>query len=208
MNNKLHEHNFRERTGESMNCLQAETAMMEHMEQIIPAEDKLRLAQHVQECESCREYYLAFDEVMEYAASEEADWQEAPEGFAASVMTEIRKEAAYVQKVEPEVAVVAEIRRRYTVALHILWGFSVILLGVTLYFVYNPEQFANLASNSALLTSVSTAVAGAWASVSGLIDRVMQNPQTIENNLAVAALLFVLVLGSLLVVLHKEEGTA
>jgi len=193
------EHVFREPLPD-MNCAEAEIAVLKHMEQTISVEDAQRLAMHVQGCPPCKEYYLAFDEIMEYASSE-TDWQQAPEDFTAAVMANVGK--IYVEQTQPQIS--EEINRRVNYVLHVLWGMGAILLGVAFFFVYNPEHFASLVERSPNLASISAAVAGVWASISQWIDGIMQSQRTIETNLGIMALLFVLVLGSLLVILHRDQ---
>jgi len=200
MKHKHPEHVFREPM-QNMDCAQAEVAVLKHMEQTISTQDAQRLAQHVKHCQSCKEYYLAFDEIMEYASAE-TDWQEAPEGFTATVMASVGE--IHVKQTQPEIS--AEINNRVNYVLHVLWGMGAILLGVAFFFVYNPEHFANLVEMSPNLASISAAVSGMWASISQWIDRVMQSQGLpTETNLGIMALLFVLVLGSLLVVLHRDQ---
>jgi len=181
-----------------MTCSQAETAMLQHMETTISLKDAHRLAQHVQECASCLEYYLAFDETMEYAAME-TDWQEAPESFTAAVMTEVHHMPVHTK---PEV--VEAIKRNGLVTLHILWGASAILFGIALFFAFNPDRFTNLVSSYPIFDNIATFITGIGTSLSQALSN-MQYGHTIESSLGVAALLFVLILCSLLVVLHKDQ---
>ncbi|MCL2287059.1 MAG: hypothetical protein FWC32_11945 [Firmicutes bacterium] len=188
------EHVFRER----ITCAKAEIAMLSHMEGTLSSEDAQILAQHVEKCELCREYYLAFDEVMEYAASDEADWQEAPANFTATVMAEVNKMSLYTKPA------VEAIRRKGMATLHILWGVSAILLGVALFFAFNPQHLATLTSSYPIFDNIAVFLAGAATPLDQVLYSTMQN-HTIESSLGIAALLFVLILGSLLVVLHKQQ---
>jgi len=188
-----------------MTCPQAETAMLQHMETTISLKDAHRLAHHVQECESCREYYLAFDEIMEYAAAEaeaSAYWQETPESFTAAVMTKVHRMPVHSK---PEV--VEEIKRSGLVTLHILWGASAILFGIALFFAFNPDSFTTLINSFPIFDNIVTFAANIGASLSLMLGNMRYN-HTIESSLGIAALLFVLILGSLLVVLHKDERTS
>jgi len=197
MSYKLSDSTFRE----PMTCSQAEIAMLQHMETTISLKDARRLAQHVQDCESCREYYLAFDEIMECTAAEtesSAYWQEAPESFTAAVMTKVHHMPVHSK---PEV--VEEIKRSGLVTLHILWGASAILFGIALFFAFNPDSFTNLINSFPIFDSIVTSITGFGASLSQALTNMRYN-HTIESSLGIAALLFVLILGSLLVVLHKD----
>jgi len=184
-----------------MTCSQAEIAMLQHMETTISLKDARRLAQHVQECQSCREYYLAFDETMEYAAAE-IDWKEAPESFTAAVMA-----AVHHMPIHSKPEVVEEIKRNGLVTLHILWGASAILFGIALFFAFNPDSFTSLINSFPIFDSIATFITGIGASLSQALGNMRYN-HTIESSLGIAALLFVLILGSLLVVLHKDERTS
>ena len=192
---KLTDNAFRE----PMTCAEAEIAMLAHMETTISLKDARRLAEHVETCELCREYYLAFDEVMEYAASAEASWHEAPEGFTAAVMAEVEYTPVCAK---PEV--VEKIRRRGLATLHILWGVSAVLFGIALFLALNPQQFTSLVTYYPVFNSIASFFSGVAASFAGFMDSA-QHVHTIESSLGVAALLFVLVLGSLLAVLHRDQ---
>ena len=196
---KLSESTFREPM--EMTCEQAETAMLAHMETTISLKDARRLAAHVESCETCREYYLAFDETMEYAASAEADWLEAPQGFTASVMAAVQHMPVYAK---PEV--VEKIRSRGQATLHILWGVSAILFGIALFFAFNPQQFTNLIHSYPVLHSVTDFFSNAAAAFGQGVENAL-NAHTMESGIGIAALLFTLVLGSLLVVLHTDQRT-
>ena len=195
MMTKLTESTFRE----PMTCAEAETAMLAHMETTIALKDAHRLAAHVETCELCREYYLAFDETMEYAASAEAQWLEAPESFTANIMAAVQHMPVYAK---PEV--VEKIRNRGVATLRILWGVSAILFGIALFFAFNPYQLANLIASYPVLDSI----AMFFSSIGAAFDQALRsaaNTHSIEGTIGIAALLFVLVLGSLLVVLHGDQ---
>jgi hypothetical protein len=181
-----------------MNCSGAEVAIMQHMEKIISASDAKELAAHVLECERCREYYLAFDETMEYAASAEAKWYEAPANFSAAVMAKVN---AFVS---PKPAVEA-IRRKGRLTLYILWGISAVLFGVALFFAFNPELFTNLANSYQLFSIIESALTNIRAIIGQITESAMRNTSFVESGFGIAALLFTLLLGALLFVLHKEQ---
>ena len=183
-----------------MNCDFAETLIMKHMECTITEDESKALYAHTLECENCKEYYLAFDEVMEFAANDNTLWIEAPVNFTANVMAEVTKAPIYAKAAQPEVE-----KARSQMMFHILWGVSAIMLGVALFFVYNPAHFDGLIERLPALASASAWVSSVWAAISGGMDRVMQNNMTIESNLGVTALLIVLIIASLLVALHRSE---
>ena len=71
-----------------MDCVQAEVAMMQHVEKTITAEMAKKLAEHILTCETCHEYFFAFDEMME-AVGDDFEVVEAPDGFVDSVMARV-----------------------------------------------------------------------------------------------------------------------
>jgi len=180
-------------------CEQAEILMLKHMDCIISKSEAAELAQHVQECESCREYYLAFDQAMEVM---ETAVEETPAGFTAAVMTEIRKMPSYVK---PQVA-----KNKSQTVLHVFWGISAMVIGMVLFFGYNPHYLTDLAYQYRVFESFVSIANSVMAAFRQVADAIMQSSQapTIGSNFAIAALIFVFILGSLLVVLHKEEGIA
>jgi len=178
-----------------MNCELAEILVMKHMEQTILPGEKEVLHTHMTECDSCREYYLAFDEVLEYAANENTLWIETPANFTANVMGEIKKAQPALENEKV----------RSSIGLHILWGASAILLGVALFFMYNPAYFTNLTELFPTLANISAWVARVWAAIARTMDSILQSQQTIETSIGVTALAMVLVMAILLVVLHRSE---
>jgi len=180
-----------------MDCNLAETLMMKHMDKIISKQEAADLARHIDECESCREYYLAFDQTMEAMAT---ITEVAPANFTAAVMTEIRKMPAYTK---PEPVRVVSI-------MHMFWGASAVLVAIALFFGYNPHYITDLANQYHIFQHFVNAANNTMAFLSQLTESIMQNQQTqtIGSSFAVGALAFVLILGVLLVTLHKEEGIA
>jgi len=187
---------------ERMNCAQAEIAMLKHMERTIAPEDVRRLSQHVTECEHCRESYLMFDEVMEFAAtSTAADWKDTPVNFTAAVMADVRNMNIYAKQAAPQAA------NKSYIVLHILWGLSTVFLVAALFFAYNPSALDNLANAHPVLGGFVYIMNGVGIMLGSMLDAIVQSfgTLTIGNSLSIAALLFVLMLGSLLVVLHRED---
>lgn len=174
-----------------MDCNSSEILMMKHMEGLLSAEEATDLKNHVLECETCREYYLAYDEMMEHAALPQAVWVDAPKGFTAAVV-------AHVFQPEPEV-----IRRRGLAILHVVWGLGAILLGVALFFAFNPEQLATLVDMSPIVATMATA----WASIAAWLAQVSELVATDmpEVGASIILLVFVVVIGSLLFALQRGE---
>jgi len=169
-----------------MNCSQAETATLRYAEKTIQPEEASKLAQHILDCGTCREYYLLFDEIVEAAATD-LEMYEPPINFTAAVMANIRTAT------QPRPSM-----------LYILWGVSAILLGVALFLAYNPVLLAQLVY---AFPMVSGAIYNMAAYLGSTLDYVIQsaNAHTIGNHFGIAALVFVLMLSSLLIVLHREE---
>ena len=178
-------------------CEQANVLMLKHMDCIISKKEAVQLAEHVQECESCYEYYIAFDQAME--AMETAS-DIAPVGFTSAVMTEIRKMPVYTVAAE----------RKSQAVLHVIWAFSAIVVVAALFFGYNPHYLTDLAYQYPIVdgfVNIASSIIGAFGQLS---DAIMQDQQAIAigSSFAIGALVFVFILSSLLVVLHKEEGIA
>jgi len=185
-----------------MDCSQAEVAMLKHMEKIITTEEAGLLHEHILDCDSCREYYLAFDEVMEFAATAEtSDWEEAPASLTVAVMAEVKNMPVYTKQ-----AAKKSISKKHY-AFYIAWGSSLVFLAAALFIAYNPTYIENLAYAYPIVASIVNAMRSIWAAIGSMLDWVVQSTSTlsIENNISIAALLFVFVLGSLLVALHKDD---
>jgi len=170
----------------TLNCDQAEISMLKYAEKTIQPAEASKLAHHVLGCGTCREYYLLFDEIVEAAATN-LELHEPPVNFTAIVMANVRATT------QPRASM-----------LHLLWGVSAILLGVALFLAYNPALLAQLTH---AFPAVSGAVYSIMAYMGNALDYVIQSAgaHTVGNHFGIAALVFVLMLSSLLVVLHREE---
>ena len=177
-----------------MKCKQAELLIMHHFEKTIEPADATKLAKHVMECEACRELYLVLDEGMEFAA-EEAELP--PVDFTESVMDKVRELPVYVKPVAK--ADISEM------VLRVLWGFSAIILGVVLFFIFNPDTLASLSAAYPVVNSVIGALASMGATVAVVFEWVSQDGVFAAGDMGIAALLFVGVMGALLYVLHNGE---
>ena len=173
-----------------MDCKQSEIYIMQHFEKTITPINARRLAKHVLICENCRELYLTFDEAVEFTEAE--DLQTAPENFTEAVMTKVRAETAQI-----EISVHSETKG--LLILRIVWGFSALLFGVGMMFILSPDLLN-------YLTETYPAISSAGAYISEAADKLAQGGHTfINDTLAVSALLFVAVTGTLLFVLHNGE---
>jgi len=173
------------------------------MEKTISAEDAVKLAQHVQDCQSCREYYLAFDEAMEAMdsfATADIELEQAPDNFTANIMAQISKMPAYVTPA------IVTARQRGRVALYAFWGVSAIMVAVALVLAYNPHYLIDLAHTYPIFEGVVAAMQNIGSSFGQVPEWLISDTAVMTHSLGVAALAFVLVLGMLLVVLHKDES--
>jgi len=188
----------------TINCKQAEVALMQHMERSITAEDAQLLLQHVQECENCMEEYLMFDQVVEFAATTSAEsWDVAPANFTANVMAAVRKEPSYAPAAQP----LRQIVREGNILSHILGGSGLVVLALALIIFYNPEQVAHLAYTYPAIGTIVSMAGSVWTFFAGIINSVVYSAGniSIESSISIAALAFVLVAGMLLVVLQRQE---
>ena len=185
-------------------CTQAEILMLKHMEKTITPDEAARLAQHVQDCQSCREYYIAFDRAMEDMAGmamHNIIIEETPANFTANVMSEVRKLPAYVTPA------IATAREKGRAALYVFWGLSAAVVALVAFFVYNPHHLVNLSYQYAFFANIAAAIDRTGLALLRWTDSLVQNVGSfaINNSLAVAALAFALLLGMLLVVLQRDE---
>jgi len=179
-----------------MDCIQAELAMMEHMEKTIQPARAKDLARHVLDCETCREYYIGFD--MAYDVLGDPELSEAPANFTHNIMTQVRKLPAHTQP-EP----------RASTAMRVMWGLGAIFLGVTLLFAFNPEWWQAITETSAVYESILAAIGAARLFVTEAFERLVSVNQAAGGfaglSVVNVALVFVLVVGVLLFVLQRAE---
>ena len=186
-----------------LNCEQSDILMLKHMEKNITSEDAAKLAQHVQECENCREQYLVFDELMESMddiAVSGIELNKVPDYFTSNIMAQVRGMPPYVA---PEIVTARKVGRT---ALFAFWGISAILAAVALILLYNPQYLASLSQTYPIFEGAVAAMGRMAAAFGQVPDWLMSDTTVIGHSFGVAALAFVLVLGMLLVVLHKDEG--
>lgn len=179
-----------------MDCNQSELYMMQHFEKTIEPKNAKALAEHVLTCDSCRELYLTMDEAMDGF-----ELVAAPDNFTESVMGKVRELPVYSK---PAVAISSG---GVSIVLRILWGISAIMLGVGLFFIFNPDLFTALAGSYSAMESVINALSGVGTAMVGAFEWLAQvSDPAAAGNLSIIALLFVAVTGSLLYVLHSGNS--
>lgn len=185
----------------SIDCKQAETAMLRHMERSITAAESVELLKHVKTCERCMEEYLMFDQVVEFISTNDISTLEsAPENFTQNVMASIRKDSAHAPQLK-------EIVRNGNLLSHLLGGSSLIVLAVALIIFYNPEQVAHFAYTYPAIGTIVSVASNVWAALAGAMNSIVYSVGnlSIESSISIAALAFVLISGLLLVVLQRQE---
>jgi len=181
-----------------MDCKQAELYIMQHFDKTIEPENAQDLLGHMQICESCRELYLLMDEM------EEIDLVEAPIDFTSNVMEKVRNETVAATVVT--VAKSSGISGGF-IMLKILWSLSLVTLGIGTYFVFNPDVLGELAINFSFVDVILNGL----TSIGMFMGRVYEHltfylvPAGDTGNFSIIALLFALMMGTLLFVLHNSE---
>jgi len=165
--------------------------MMQYFEKTIKPKDSCKLAKHILVCEACRELYLTFDEAMDCVA----EVTQAPENFTQSVMERVHAEKPYS-------GTTAETVR---LAPRILAAVNIILFGIGFMFALNPDIIYTLPQPVVEnLLSVLTSVGSALNIAAEWVTHVTHS----FSGIGVTALLFVIVMGTLLFVLHSGEKAA
>jgi len=179
-----------------MDCIQAELAMMEHMEKTIQPARARDLAEHVLHCEPCREYYIGFDMALDVLSDPELSV--APANFTHNIMVQVRKLPTHTPS-EPSAST----------AMRLLWGLGAIFLGVALLFAFNPEWWQALTASSAVYDSILTAMGTARLFIAEAWEALMPTTQSAGNSAGFTvfnmAIVFAFVVGALLLVLQISE---
>ena len=172
-------------------CQQASDAMLQHMDKTISSQDAKSLVHHLGLCKTCKEEYLMLDQLMESADSYSVETLDvAPSGFTQLVMAKVIEPAPVV-----EMAKATDMSKVISLTIIAIMSAIALSAGAIMQFAYaNPalEWVANAASYLAGLGS-------------SFIDGVAQSPDILDGTIGIIALVFVLVLGSLLVILQQEE---
>ncbi|MCL2216064.1 MAG: hypothetical protein FWB91_03480 [Defluviitaleaceae bacterium] len=176
-----------------MDCKLAELLMMQHFEKTIEHGDAKKLAEHVLECEFCRELYLVFDQSIEYVETAEL-YEKPPADFTESVMSMVRGLPAHS---EPAAAASTNAGSG-PVVLRVLWGISAIILGVGILLV-------SFAAEHPLMDGVMNGLTTAGTTIAGAFEWIVQDASLMASGyLSVTALFFVGMLGALLYILHND----
>ena len=183
-----------------MDCKQAEIAMMQHMEKTITPQDAKDLAQHILSCASCREYYLAFDEMMENATDEDFVLESPPADFTKSVMAKVGALAEKTETVS-EKSVKSE-----GILMKAIWGISAVFMGAALYFILNPEMLPSFAITTPVVDGFLQVMAAVGNAFAQGFNQMTQLNVSIDDSLSVIALFFAIILGGLLTLLYNEEN--
>ena len=182
-----------------MNCENAQIAMMQHMDKTIKPADARELTRHILSCESCREYYLAFDEANDIENTLAA----APDGFTEMVMTKIRELPVYASPAKKG-------RGESQTILRVLWGLSAIFLGIGLLFIFNPDLLAAITAASPAAAGITDVLSEAGQFFTGIFDSLTQAAGTEAASsvlgMGIAALAFVITIGALLLALQRGEA--
>ena len=178
-----------------MDCITAQNLMMKLMDGLLTVQDGHSLKQHVKECESCREYYLAYDELMEHAASPNMEWEAAPQGFTTQVVA-----LAMPVQVNAEM-----LERRNLAILRVVWGLGAISFGAALYFIFYPHQLELLLGLSPLAATIADATHALLAWASNMSEFALANAGSAAGPASIISLLFVLAACLLLFVLQRDE---
>lgn len=171
-------------------CTESEALLMKHMDGIITSDERAQLHHHIETCHSCMEYYMEYDQAMEYSAQPTAIWQQAPDNFTSNVMAKVKAELSHA----PEKIAAASPANQKT--LYTTIGASSIFMGIILAIAI----FAGLDAN-----------------INNFIHSLQNVTFAIDGALATGALILAIIISALLVVLqnplqnpqnHKEQATA
>ena len=173
-----------------MDCIQAELAMMAHVEKTIQPADARDLTQHLLSCETCREYFVGFDMALEVL--EDAELSTPPVDFTQNVMAAVSKQPVHS-------------RANESIVIRVLWGLGAIFLGIGLLFAFNPDWW-NALTISQVADNMLSAIAGAGQFFVDLFEGSSHYTANFAGaSIFNIALVFVFVMGALLIVLQISE---
>ena len=179
-----------------MDCIQAELAMMEHLEKTIQPAQARDLAQHVMHCEPCREYYIGLDMALDVLNDEELSTPS--EHFTQNIMAQVRRLPAHTLP-EPHA----------TPAMRVMWGLGAIILGVSLLFAFNPEWWQAVTAASPVLDGILAALSSARLFAAEMLEGLISTQQGAATIVGLpvfnVAIIFVFVVGALLMALQHSE---
>jgi len=173
-----------------MDCIQAELAMMAHVEKTIQPADARDLTQHLLCCETCREYFVGLDMALEVL--EDAELSTPPVDFTQNVMAAVSAQPVHTRASE-------------SIVIRVLWGLGAVFLGIGLLFAFNPDWW-NALTISQIVDSVLGTVAGVGVFFVDLFEGSGHYTTTFAGvSIFNIALVFVFVIGTLLIVLQMSE---
>lgn len=182
-----------------MDCDKAGDAMMRYMDKTLKPAKAVALVRHVMKCESCREYFLAFDEAAETLDS----LTPAPKGFTESVMAKVRRLPA----VRPAVT-------RADIGVRIYWGLCAVLLGLTLGLTWYQDAVAAYVATNPQLTAVVELLNAVGQVKDQLWEQFLLTGGQMQAGTVSALsgagytpLVFVVMLASLLIVVRRGENS-
>jgi len=179
-----------------MDCNQSQIAIMQYLEKKIEPLEARTLVKHILICEECRELYLLLDESQELLeiskVSEVAI--SVPEDFVANVMEMVRKEPKYA-KLQP-----------VSIELKILWAISAVMMTIAMLVHFDPPWFANVVAWFPTVGTIQEFFVNIGNNMTGTIAQFFQNIEYQDSgNMSLWAMMFVLVISTLLFVLHRQE---
>jgi hypothetical protein len=123
----------------TLNCREAETALMQHIEKtIVPAQAR-ELALHTMACASCRQLFVMMDAEAEFEAEAEggvfAHSDEISPVFTQGVMAQVSTLDAYLP---------ARSLSLGEVFMRLLWAFGIVAVGVGMLLAINPQWAASI----------------------------------------------------------------
>ena len=173
-----------------MDCNQSQTAIMKYLEKKIEPLEAQMLVKHILICEECRELYLILDESQELLEVVTP----APVDFVANVMEKVRKEPKY-EKLPP-----------VSIELKILWAVSAVMMAVAVLVHLEPRWFSNVVSSFPTVGAIQEFFVNIGNHTAGTISQFFQTIELQDSgNMSLWAMMFVLIISTLLFILHREE---
>ena len=179
-----------------MDCSQSQIAIMEYLEKRIEPIEAQMLVKHVLVCEDCRELYLLLDESQELLTQKISAPVEAtiPVDFVANVMEMVRKEPKYA-KLPP-----------VSIELKILWAVSAVVMAIALLVHFDPPWFASIVASFPTVATIQEFFVNISNNTTGAVLQFFQALDLQESGyMSLWAMMFVLVISTLLLILHREE---
>jgi len=181
-----------------MDCNKSQIAIMQYLEKKIEPLEAQTLVKHILMCEECRELYLLLDESQELLETTESKAEATevpvPVDFVANVMEMVRKEPKYA-KLPP-----------VSIELKILWAISAVMMTIAMLVHFDPPWFTNIIASFPSVATIHEFFINIGNSMTGTVSQFFQNVELQDSNvMSLWAMMFVLVISTLLFVLHREE---